>query len=106
MENTTIKKKVLFKNLNKKLVISIMIFISIYVVLQIYTMSLVGTRSGEIERTRVEKNEIRLENEIIESQIDEYNSLSDLDSIISKYGLEEKIVLEVNVNPSNEIALR
>ena len=101
------KKKLLFKSLNRKLFVSIIFCIVLYLGLQIYTMSVVGTRSGEIERVRIEKNEIRLENEIIESKIREQKSvLSVADDLKEQYSLQEKVVQEITLDPSNELALR
>lgn len=105
MSNSNNKKKVPFKSVNKRLMILIAIGVFMYICMQIYTMSAVGTRSGEIESTRIEKNEIRLENEILESRIDEYNSLANVDEVVEEYNLQEKSINTIPVDPSSELAL-
>lgn len=105
MNSKVEKKKSVFKSVNKKLVLLIAIGIFMYISMQIYTMSAVGTRSGEIESTRIEKNEIRLENEILESKIDELNSLANIDEVVEEYKLQEKSVNTIPMDSSAELAL-
>lgn len=89
------KKKRIFRNLNKKLIASALLLIVAFFFSQIYITSLVGTKSGEIEATRIEKDKLRLENEILQSEIDEYRSTTNIKKVAERYGLVEKSIQEL-----------
>jgi hypothetical protein len=99
------KKKPLFQSLNKKLMVTILICTGLFFACQMYMTSIVGTSNAAIEEIRKERDEIRLQNEIISSEIDKYKSIKNLQKLSEKYELQEKSVLEIPVTNDNELAV-
>jgi len=103
--STQNKKKQIFKALNKKLFFSTLLLIAGFFFVQIYITSLVGTKSTEIENIRFQKDNIRLENEILQSQIDQQYSMENIKKVAEKYKLTEKYVEEVDAKQGPNVAL-
>jgi regulator of replication initiation timing len=91
----TVKKKTIFKSLNRKLVGLVLITAIVSFGAQIYITAKVGTKTAEIEYIRNEKDRLRLENEILKSKIDKSLSVTNIEESISKYNLEEKQIIEL-----------
>ncbi len=71
---------------------------------QILITSQVGTKSTEIEIIRKEKDQLRLENEIIKSKINEARSLTNSKEVIEKYQLQEKPIYSLDRAGQSDIA--
>lgn len=99
------KKKQIFRNLNRKLIVAVLLLIMAFFFSQIYITSLVGTKSGEIESIRIEKDKLRLENEILQSEIDEYKSITNIKKVAERYGLVEKNIQELVQASDDNLAI-
>ena len=100
-DNKTDKQKTIFVSLNKKLFALILLCLTAFFFIQIYITSLVGTKSAEVEAVRIEKDQIRLENEILKSRIDENKSIAKLEEFIKVSELKSKAVNEIELNDNN-----
>ncbi len=98
------KKKPIFKKLNRRIAIAVFIVVVVFFGSQIYITSVIGTSNAAIEEIRKEKDQLRLTNEILSSQIDELKSIKNLEIIAEKYGLTEKPIEEIR-SVENDIAL-
>lgn len=97
-------KTISLKGINKKLFIINAILLVSFFVSQILVTSSIGTKSSEIEEIRKEKDRLRLENEIIGSDIDKAKSVDSLESVIEKYNLQEKNIISLEEGSSDNIA--
>lgn len=104
-EQVAEKKKPLFQSLNRKLVIVILIGTGLFFACQMYMTSIVGTSNAAIEEIRKERDAIRLENEILSSEIDKFKSIKNLQNLSDRYDLYEKPVEQIPTVDDNELAL-
>lgn len=98
------KKKHIFKSLNSKLLLAVFIAVLVFFGCQIYITSVIGTSNAAIEEIRIDKDELRLQNEILSSEIDELKSTKNLEEIATRYNLVEKDVIEIEI-VDNSIAI-
>lgn len=91
-DKTKVKKKELFKSINKKLIVAIGILAISFFATQMFIASSVGTKSEAIEDIRIQKDQLRLENEILQAKIDKKRSITNIEKIAEKYNLQEKQV--------------
>jgi cell division protein FtsL len=103
--SATKKKNQVFKKLNQKLILSIFILSVSYFSSQIYITSHVGTKNAEIDSISNEKENLRLENDILTSKINELRSLEKVRTIADKYNLVEKQVQELDRKESFDVAI-
>ncbi len=96
MSRNNQKKKPIFKKFNKRLAIAVLLLVVVFFGSQIYITSVIGTSNAAIEEIRREKDQLRLSNEIISSEIDELKSIKNLQAVAEKYGLTEKQVSEIS----------
>jgi hypothetical protein len=101
MEN---KQNYIFKKLNNRMRIAFLVMFTIFFLVQVYYTSKVGTKSAEIEQIRIEKDQLRLENEIINSKISEAMSLTKIEEQVKAMGLVQKIAEELT-EPANNLAV-
>lgn len=98
-------EKTNFKNINKNLIYFNVALIVLFFVSQILVTSILGTKTQEIDNIRNEKETLRLQNEILTSDIDKMKSVASSEEIKEKYNLVEKKVTFLS-DDSNELALR
>ncbi len=97
------KKKPIFKSLNNKLGVLVAVMLVLFFVIQIYATSLIGTKSSEIEQIRIQRDQLRLENEILNSKIDNLKSVANIEEIAKKFNLNPKTVTQLqNSNIARE----
>ncbi len=106
MEKFGEKQTYIFLNINKRLWTLIFVLIATFFVAQIFITSQVGTKSAEIDAIRTERDELRLENEILSSQIDEAKSIENIKKASEKFGLSE-ITVQIldNLAATSDLAL-
>lgn len=98
-------EKTSFKRINKKLILVNAGLIVLFFVSQILVTSILGTKTQEIDVIRNEKENLRLQNEILTSEIDKLKSVASSEEIKDKYNLVEKNVTFLE-GEDNDIALR
>jgi cell division protein FtsL len=98
------KKKPIFKKINTKIAVAVLLMVVVFFGSQIYITSVIGTSNAAIEEIRKEKDELRLTNEILSSQIDELKSIKNISEVAEKYGLSEKQI-ELITSPDSNIAI-
>lgn len=98
------KKRELFKDLNKRLAITSMLFLISFFAIQFYVTASSGTSNAEIESIRFENDRLRLENEILSANIDKITSTPNLLKIAEKYNLVEKNVVEISAESLDNVA--
>ncbi|MCA9381041.1 hypothetical protein KC678_02150 [Candidatus Dojkabacteria bacterium] len=103
MNNTNTKKKEIFKSVNKRLFIAVIVTVGAFFTVQMYITSVIGTSNAAIEEIRIERDEIRLENEILRSQIDEKKSTKTLTEVAERYNLSEQYVQKID-SDQNDLA--
>lgn len=95
------KHTVEFKKFNKKLIACNLILMALFFIFQIAITSMLGTKSSELEAIREKKAELRLENEILNAEIDDLKSFKNISPLIDQKGLQSKSV-NFLTNPENE----
>ncbi|MCA9387210.1 hypothetical protein KC669_04215 [Candidatus Dojkabacteria bacterium] len=98
MKNTNSKKKEIFKSVNRRLFIAIIVSVGAFFATQMYITSIIGTSNAAIEEIRINRDEIRLENEILRSQIDEKKSTKSLTELAKRYNLTEQQIQKINTD--------
>lgn len=98
-------EKLNFNNVNNKLTLLIIIVTFVYIAVQVFVTSNVGTKSEEIDHVRTEKAQLRLENEILTSKIDQAKSLEVAKDIRNEFELENKEVHFLVEQNKNDVAL-
>lgn len=93
------------KKVNKKLILANIALVTLFFISQILVMSILGTKTQEIDIIRSEKEELRLENEILTSEIDKAKSVTSSQEVKDRYGLVEKNVTFLDVNEFDDLAL-
>lgn len=107
MRNNNIHtEKLSFKKVNRKLMAVNAGLLVLFFVVQILITSVLGTKTQEIDFIRNEKKELRLENEILTSEIDKSKSLASSEDIKEKYNLVEKNLTFLEGDNFEEVALR
>ncbi len=91
----------IFKKFNKRLIAFNLVLMALFFIFQIAITSMLGTKSSELEAIREKKSELRLENEILNAEIDDMKSFKNISPLIEKKGLESKSV-NFLTNPENE----
>ena len=88
---------------NKRLLAGIFIFLVIlFVVLQLYTLSSVGTKGEKVSELKRKQSEVKIENEIKRAKILELQSnMSVLNNLTTKITLEEKNIISIDTNNSD-----
>lgn len=99
------KEKLDFNKVNNRLVGVIIAVALLYVTVQVFVTSNVGTKSEEIDHVRTEKAQLRLENEILTSKIDQAKSLEVAKDIANEVKLENKEVNFLIEQNKNDVAL-
>lgn len=99
------REKNILKQLNKKLFYIVVILTVLFFVSQMYFTAVIGTQSGAIELVRQEKEELRLENEILSAEIDEQLSTQELLERAQDLNLTQKGVIELDRANSGTLAL-
>lgn len=89
------KKNSIFRKVNKRLAVILIIVGGLFFTVQIVVLSRVGTKSQEIEITRSELEEIRRENEKLTAAIDKERSIEEIKSSIEDELLLEKRVIQI-----------
>ena len=102
MEN---KQNYIFKKINNRMRIAFLVMFAIFFLVQVYYTSKVGTKSAEIEQIRIEKDQLRLENEILNSKISEAMSITKIEEKVKAMGLTQKIAEELQ-EPTNSLATK
>lgn len=85
--------------------IAFLVMFAIFFLVQVYYTSKVGTKSAEIEQIRIEKDRLRLENEILNSKISEAMSLTKIEEKVKAMGLTQKFAQELE-EPTNNLATK
>lgn len=83
----------------------LLVMFFLYFAIQIGIAAILGSKTQEIDRIRNEKERLRLQNEILTSQIDRSKSISSSQHIKEKYGLVEKDVIFLNSEENQDLAL-
>ncbi|RMD76694.1 hypothetical protein D6810_03205 [Candidatus Dojkabacteria bacterium] len=83
--------------------VNIVLF-SVYILIQVFITSQVGTKSREIDLLRQEKARLRTENEFLKSEIQKESSLSSAMGLVEKYSLEKKDSVILDVSNLDRIA--
>lgn len=99
------KKDISMASINKWLLICNIVLFGLFLSLQIGITSVIGTKSSEIEYIRKQKDDVRLQIEIVQSQIDQAKSYENLEEIVEAQSLVKKTVVFIDDTP-NEIAQR
>ena len=88
---------------NKRLLAGIFIFLVIlFVILQLYTLSSVGTKGEKVSELKRKQSEVKIENEIKRAKILELQSnMSVLNNLTTKITLEEKNIISIDTNNSD-----
>ena len=88
---------------NKRMLAGIFIFLVIlFVVLQLYTLSSVGTKGEKVSELKRKQSEVKIENEIKRAKILELQSnMSVLNNLTTKITLEEKNIISIDTNNSD-----
>ena len=88
---------------NKRMLAGIFIFLVIlFVVLQLYTLSSVGTKGEKVSELKRKQSEVKIENEIKRAKILELQSnMSVLNNLTKKITLEEKNIISIDTNNSD-----
>lgn len=100
------KKNTGMATINKNLIIINIILFGLFIALQIGITTAIGTKSAEIEEIRRQKDEVRLNIEILQSDIDEARAKANVEDIIENKSLETKPVVVLDNDRSDEIAQR
>lgn len=90
-----------FSKLNKKLLIVVIVLSAIFLFTHFAITALVGTKGDSIDEIRKEKSELRLENEILASEIDSLKTIENNKESLSKLNLKQmplNFLDEVNVD--------
>lgn len=90
MKNDLNLKTINFKNINKKLLFINGILLLAFFSAQVIATSHYGTKTQEIDATRLEKDAVRQENKFLEAEIDKARTFTATKDIIEKYNLIEK----------------
>ncbi|BCX14190.1 MAG: hypothetical protein KatS3mg085_722 [Candidatus Dojkabacteria bacterium] len=98
------KQKNNLQSLNKSLFILNIILLVVFIVIQVGKTSIIGTKSVEIEEIRRQKDEIRLQTEILRAEIDSLKSLNRSESIAKENNLTIKPVTVLQGDNTNELA--
>ncbi|GAB4285634.1 MAG: hypothetical protein Kow0081_3520 [Candidatus Dojkabacteria bacterium] len=103
----TAEQRKIFKSLNKKLALAILLMLAAFFLVQFYLTASTGASNSSVELIRRERDELRLENEILSAEIDKIQSLPSIDELKSELLLEEKYVDEIVIDGALEsVALR
>ncbi len=81
-----------FKVLNKNVIVLNIILGVGFFLSQILVTSVLGTKSQEIDSIRIQKDRLRLENEMLISEINKEKTVNGSLGISEKYQLQEKTV--------------
>lgn len=98
-------KNISMASINKWLLICNIVLFGLFLSLQIGITSVIGTKSSEIEYIRKQKDEVRLQIEIVQSQIDDAKSFDNLEEIVNAQSLVKKPVVFIDESP-DKIAQR
>ncbi len=93
-----------FRILNKNMIVLNAILGIVFFMSQILATSVLGAKSQEIDRIRVQKELYRLENEMLISDINKQKSVAGSISVSEKYQLTEKNVNYL-IDSSDQVAL-
>lgn len=95
----------LFKSINKRLGLLIILLLIAFFGAQFYMTSKIGTSNAAIEQIRIEKNSLRLENEILSAKVDESKSLTKIMEAASQLNLEPRNVTEIPAMSGESVAV-
>lgn len=98
-------KKISFKEINRRLALVCFLLLVIFFISQIAITSVIGTKSSEVETIRVEKDKIRLQNEIITSEINELKSIEKIREIENNVDLRPTTTVQLNKTLLDNVAL-
>lgn len=98
-------KTISLSKLNKNLMFLNLTLLIGFFGLQVLITVIIGTKGSEIENLRTQKEEIRLENEIINSKINEMKSLSKIQEIVDSEDLVQKNVIYLDSTDTDDVAL-
>lgn len=93
-----------FRILNKNMIVLNAILGIVFFMSQILSTSVLGAKSQEIDRIRIQKEVYRLENEMLISDINKEKSVAGSISVSEKYQLTEKNVNYL-IDSSDQVAL-
>jgi hypothetical protein len=89
---------------NKNMIVLNAILGVVFFLSQILSTSVLGAKSHEIDRIRIQKEQYRLENEMLISEINKEKSVAGSISVSEKYQLTEKNVNYL-IDSSDQVAL-
>ena len=98
-------KKISFKRLNRNLIIVLIISLVGYFAIQIVVTSLIGTKSDTLDTIRAQTEQLRRQNEILSSQIDQAKSLASAQGFATQKRLNAKNVDFLIKPDTNNLAL-
>ncbi len=104
--NNLNKENTSFKSINKRLILINVGLIVLFFVSQILVTSILGTKTQQIDIIRNKKENVRLLNEILTSEIDKSKSLASSTEVKDKYNLVEKNVTFLEGDSYDEVASR
>lgn len=94
------KREINLKNLNSKLLVFNAVVLAAFFAVQMIITVTMGTKTQEISVLREQKNDYRLKNEILISEIEKARSSLNQKEISEKYGLETKTLYYLEeINP-------
>jgi hypothetical protein len=93
-----------FRIVNKNMIVLNAILGIVFFLSQILSTSVLGAKSNEIDRIRIQKEQLRLENEMLISEINKEKSVAGSISVSDKYQLTEKNVNYL-IDSSDQVAL-
>lgn len=93
-----------FRIVNKNMILLNAILGVVFFLSQILATSVLGAKSHEIDRIRIQKEQYRLENEMLVSEINKEKSVAGSISVSEKYQLTEKNVNYL-IDSSDQVAL-
>jgi hypothetical protein len=99
------KNKITFVSLNRKIILVDVLLLVGFFVSQIFVMSILGTKTQEIDFIRNDKEKIRLQNEILISEINKAKSLATTTEVKEEYDLTQKSVEILEDKNTSEVAL-
>ena len=95
-----------YKSINSRLIVLNVVLVILFFVTHILITSIVGTKTQEIDLVRYEKQNLRLQNEILTSDIDKSKSVASSEEIKEKYNLVEKKTIFLDGDNFDEIAFK
>lgn len=105
MKYNFVPQKISFKLINKRFIIINCLLLIIFFISQIAITSVIGTKSSEIETIRVEKEKLRLENEILTSDINKEKSIENIKEVADTVNLRPTTTVQLDRTLLDNVAL-